>query len=447
MIGTILIAMEDSRRRRQIAEMLIKEGYAIIEAETGARARDLLRRRTNIALALVELGFGDRAEGGGVALIRDGGVRVPVVVLAAHEDDPQLEEAMAAGARDFLLLPLTPLRVKISLSNLFQHHALEREMRAIGRQGEEHLSFDELIAKSDAMQHLVDEARARIGQKEPLLILAEEGCVPSLYARTLHREDGALSGDFIALACGSPIDGVVETASDWQHRLASAVAQARHGTLFLQDVHLLGEKLQQHLLEMVEQFSSDHIADVRLVASAAANMDERVLRGEFDANLCALLGQTKLILPPLRTRREDIEALTSVLLSRILAETGRVHIRGMSEEVKSLLLDYSWPGNVTELENSLFRAVLLCGGTKLELQDFPSLTRELSIAGQSHSADEKVFFLDDNHIRPLAEIEAHVIATALKHYRGRISEVARRLRIGRSTLYRKMEEYKLIRDD
>jgi len=205
--------------------------------------------------------------------------------------------------------------------------------------------------------------------------------------------------------------------------------------------------LQQHLLEVVEQTQSGQIVDVRLVASAAANMDERVSRGEFDSRLYTLLGQARLILPPLRTRRADIEALTSVLLSRVLAETGKVHIRGVSEEVKSLLLDHDWPGNVTELENTLFRAVLLCDTTRLEIQDFPSLGNKVSIAGQSHHAYEKAFFLDDNHIRPLAEIEAHVIATALKHYRGRISEVARRLRIGRSTLYRKMEEYKLLRND
>jgi DNA-binding NtrC family response regulator len=187
--------------------------------------------------------------------------------------------------------------------------------------------------------------------------------------------------------------------------------------------------------------------DVRVIAATNRKLIEEVEAGRFREDLYYRLNVVQLTIPPLRERIGDVPALSRHLLARIANQPG-LRSLGLTAEALELLMRHNWPGNVRQLQNALFRAAVLCEGDALTPQDFPQIAAQmrarqgssaLARIGQSEAAGITLFEAD-GHVRELAEIEADVIRLAIGHYRGRMTEVARRLGIGRSTLYRKLAE-------
>ncbi len=183
--------------------------------------------------------------------------------------------------------------------------------------------------------------------------------------------------------------------------------------------------------------------DVRILAASDRPLAELVAAAEFDATLFGKLGATQILLPPLRERAGDIPALTRFFLAKIGNRPGlRQH--SIADSALSLLEAYDWPGNVRQLQAVLFRAAVFCEGESLTAESFPQLAEMLG--GQENRTANRqrglgvMLYTDDGNLRPLEDIEADIIRLAIGHYRGRMTEVARRLGIGRSTLYRKLGE-------
>ncbi|KAA6205159.1 MAG: sigma-54-dependent Fis family transcriptional regulator [Candidatus Tokpelaia sp.] len=236
---------------------------------------------------------------------------------------------------------------------------------------------------------------------------------------------------------------------------------ASGGTLCFGDIDRLDKAEQAQFLRFIErQVEQGHLASRRggsgagsrktfqLMATAAEDLEELVAEGSFSIGLYKRLGTRILHVPPLRRRREDIAEIARHILARIVGETKHAALSGISGAAAALLTQYDWPGNFAELENMMFRAVLLSEGRLLVSRDFPQLLREDE--GQEQPADSvassRLFYDAAGHIKPLAEVEKSVILEAMQRYRGKISEVARRLQIGRSTLYRKLEDYGIYPD-
>jgi len=184
--------------------------------------------------------------------------------------------------------------------------------------------------------------------------------------------------------------------------------------------------------------------DVRLLVTSNAGIDRLVESGQFDAALAARLGATRIHLPPLRERTGDIPSLTRHFLARIGEQPGLNHL-SISESALALLAAYHWPGNVRQLQSVLFRAAVYCEGNTLTDESFPQLSemlgeQETTRPSGMHEGVGIMLYTEDGNLRPLEEIEADVIRLAIGHYRGRMTEVARRLGIGRSTLYRKLSD-------
>ncbi len=248
--------------------------------------------------------------------------------------------------------------------------------------------------------------------------------------------------------------------------------EANGGTLFLDEIGELPLDLQVKLLRALQEGEVDPIGakrpvrvDVRLISATNQNLIEQVKRGQFREDLFYRLNVFPIGIPPLRSRREDIPDLARRFCARFAAEEGR-NIRGLSAEALALLSTYDWPGNVRQLENAVFRAVVLAEGDELTVAEFPQIANHVAgfdvrvpplpapLAADAPREREilRVEVRDPNvlrllgpngEMRKLEDMEAETIRFALSHYRGQMSEIARRLGIGRSTLYRKMKEYGL----
>lgn len=472
MIISVLIAGEDAVKRAKLASPLISAGYYIIEAESGARAADLLKRRQNIALALIDVEMADISNVDFIANIRAAGVKMPIIALAGNEEDERLRRAVTAGADDFLIYPISPARLAVSSGNLLQKHLLRREFRRfLPERQEKPLAVSKWVSGSAAMRDMLEKAKSAAQTGGILLICGEEASGRQALARAIHEESRqdrapADSGDkvlppapFIFVSCaagGGRGSGLPDNAA-----LEQKSAAAAGGTLCFGDIDRLDKAGQAQFLHFIErQLDQGHLTSRRgvagaggqktfqLMATAADDLEELVAEGSFSIGLYKRLGTRILHVPSLRDRREDIAEIAQHILARIVGETKHAALSGISGAATALLTQYDWPGNFTELENMVFRAVLLSEGRLLVSRDFPQLLREDE--GQEQPADSaassRLLYDAAGHIKPLAEVEKDVILEAMQRYRGKISEVARRLRIGRSTLYRKLEDYGIYPD-
>ncbi|MET3560128.1 DNA-binding NtrC family response regulator [Bartonella japonica] len=456
MVGPILVASEDYGKRVELSAMLRGFGYRVIEAENGLRTIDLLHRRKNIVLALLDVIMSDLSVSDLIKMIRVAGVVVPIVVIAQQENQDLLQKALTAGAIDYWIHPVTLLRLRVTLDTLALISALEREVRYIRRRNENHLRFSDLCTKSRAMQVVIEQSRKAAASLQNLLIEGETGTGRETLARIIHHEGLLSEGAFIRFQC-SAIDDPEQESHHWFQEFLPLVSSLEKGTLCLCDVDRL-ESIQQkrlaYYLKEREKHTRDNLFSFRIIAISTSRLKDLVAEGLFLRSLFEKFSQLSISVPALRELRDDFPELTQNLIDRIITETGRSHVHGLAGSALSLLMQYDWPGNRHELENFLFRAILLSEGPLLTVRDFPqlmgnSLKSVPSIIEsniQENHEQELIQFLDgDGHVRTFAEMERDIIEKAVKHYKGHMSEIARRLHIGRSTLYRKMEELRAIK--
>jgi DNA-binding NtrC family response regulator len=252
--------------------------------------------------------------------------------------------------------------------------------------------------------------------------------------------------------------------------------EADGGTLFLDEIGDLPLDAQVKLLRAVQEGEIDPVGgrktvkvDIRLISATHRNLIEHVRAGKFREDLYYRINVFPIFVPSLRDRREDIPWLVRHFVARFAAEEGRKGLSNVSSPAMAMLKSYDWPGNVRQLENAVFRSVVMCEGKELTPDDFPQIQSQTSryevmmsatedeqdviIAEEAQNTpvlmDENALPLlaEDGEMRSLMDIEEQIIRRAIAFYDGQMSEVARRLGIGRSTLYRKLKEYGIESDD
>jgi len=447
----ILIAVEERKNRDHIGTILRNEGYLVLEAESGQRALDLLQRQADIASILAQIDLFDMKGANFVDRLHAINAHIPIIALTRTEAEPQLIQALDCGLDDFLPLPPSPLRLKVTLNGVLRRRTLADEAHRVRRYAEEHLTFKDLVAKSAKMQDLVARAKRCVRTQDNIMLYGETGCEHELLARIIHRENQARQGSLVRFQCMERARSE-ETDHHWHLSLAAKLVEARHGSLLLADIDRLDRPAQQHLLPIIEQARRNVGENIRFFATTTVVRSHLTNEMKFNPQLLELLEETRLEIAPLRLRRQDIETLCQVILKVVVAETGRFEIGGIGARALALCQNYDWPGNLAELENSLFRAVLLSEGPILSVRDFPRIWRKRRFEMMNAGLKEEGLFLEEGeeflwdetgHIRRLSEIEKLSLDAALQRYGGRLSEVARRLGISRATLYRKMAAYQI----
>ncbi|HEX5868224.1 MAG TPA: sigma 54-interacting transcriptional regulator, partial [Beijerinckiaceae bacterium] len=252
-------------------------------------------------------------------------------------------------------------------------------------------------------------------------------------------------------------------------RHAGKFVEASGGTLFLDEIGELPLDAQVKLLRAIQEGEVDPVGakksvrvDIRLISATNKSLLDLVKEGRFREDLYYRLNVFPMTLPPLRARREDVADLVRGFVARFAAEEGK-RVRGVSAEALALLVRYDWPGNVRQLENALFRAVVLADGDELTVAEFPQIAAQVDgfdvrippapafpdaaaapireiVRVEVRDPHAMTLVDESGDLRKLEELEADIIRFALQHYRGHMSEVSRRLGIGRSTLYRKLKE-------
>ena len=483
MAKTVLIVDDDPTQRRLMQAVLEREGFAVVQADGGEAALDRLASGLSPDVMVLDLVMPDM---GGLDLLqaaRARGVTAPAVVLTASGGVDTVVKAMQAGAQDFFVKPASPERIIVSVRNCLQMGQLTAEVDRLKKHASGHTTFADLVGASGPMRLVKSLGERAAKASIPVLILGESGVGKEVIARAMHGASDRASKPFVAVNCGALPENLVESILFGHEKGAFTGAHDKHlgkfqeahgGSLFLDEVGELPLDMQVKLLRALQEREIDPVGakrpvkvDVRIVAATNRDLAQQVREGRFREDLYYRLNVFPIEAPALRERREDIPALVEVFVRRFNVEEGK-RVVGATPETLALLQSHDWPGNVRQLENAVYRAIVLADGPYLTPNDFPALAGgrpaapaapppaldapgadPIASAGLPSAAalaagapaDAPVRILDDKgHLRTLESIERDLIQLAIDIYSGHMTEVARRLGIGRSTLYRKVRE-------
>jgi len=485
MPDTVLIADDDPVQRRLLESMVARFGYEAITVDGGDAALRLITGdgAKRIDCLILDLVMPDLDGLGVLGRMKDAGSAVPVIVQTAHGGIDNVVSAMRAGACDFVVKPASPERLQVSLANAIATRRLAGELQRVRKQQNGTLLISDMVTRSPAMTPVLRTAEKAAASAIPVLIEGESGTGKELLARAIHGTGARRAKPFVAVNCGALPENLVESILFGHEKGAFTGATEKHagkfveadgGTLFLDEVAELPLPAQVKLLRTLQEGEVEPVGgrkplkvDVRIVSATHRDLIADVKAGRFREDLFYRLHVFPMTVPPLRRRPEDIAPLTRHFLARFAAEEGK-RVRGISAEAMALLSSFRWPGNVRQLENAVFRAVVLADSEEIGADEFPQVAAlvDADAAPTQPSLPAQPVILGDwpgdartiapaalrltdpaGHVRPLEDIEREVIRFAIAHHRGQMSEVARRLKIGRSTLYRKLESLGLENAD
>jgi DNA-binding NtrC family response regulator len=462
---TLLLIDDEPAQGRLVGAIAARAGWRMLKAGDGDAARAILASEQGAAVDLILLDhWAPGADDAGlIAELRAEHPDVPILMLTAQTSVELAVDAMRAGATDFLVKPIAPDRLLAALTAAPDTLGRQGELRPLTEKIAQSLAFDEVVGSAPdfraALAIAAKAARARVS----VLIEGESGVGKEVIAQAIHAASPRARRPLTIVNCGAIPANLVESELFGHERGAFTGAFERHigrfadadgGTLFLDEVGELPLDAQVKLLRVLQSGEiqpigsrATRVVDVRVIAATNRTLIDEVAAGRFREDLYYRLAVVQLTIPPLRHRPGDIPALARHLLARIAQQPG-LRSLGITDEALAVLMSYSWPGNVRQLQNALFRASVLCDGDALTAADFPHIAQETHAPGlppltsTSHfgAGGGVTLFEANGHLRSLEAIEADVIRLAIGHYRGRMTEVARRLGIGRSTLYRKLGE-------
>ncbi|CAM2978779.1 MULTISPECIES: sigma-54-dependent transcriptional regulator [Methylobacterium] len=488
-MSTTVLIVDDDPVQRRLAEAAVRRfGFNARVVETGADALTVLKTE-GADVVLLDLVMPGLDGLGVLAEMRSSGLDTPVIVQTSNGSIDAVVNAMRAGAVDFVVKPAGAERLQVSIKNALRVDVLEEEVRRMRRRASGALTFKDLTSKSPDMERVIRLAERAAKSNIPVLIEGESGVGKEVLARAIQGSGDRRGKAFVTVNCGAIPENLVESTLFGHEKGAFTGATEKHagkfveasgGTLFLDEIGELPLDAQVKLLRALQEGEVDPVGgkrsvrvDIRLVSATNRSLLDLVKQGKFREDLYYRLNVFPMTLPPLRARREDIPDLVRSFCARFSAEEGK-RVRAITPEAMALLTRYPWPGNVRQLENALFRAVVLADCDELTVAEFPQIAAQVegfdvripaaptqpqmpAYAPEPVREIVRVEVRDPHAMSLVTEetgemktmdvLEAEIIRFALQFYRQRMSEVSRRLGIGRSTLYRKLKDLGLEGDE
>ncbi len=503
MTAHILVIDDDPVQRRLLKNMIERFGHVAHMAENGRAGLDLLDRKGGlINVILLDLMMPEINGSAFLDVLAERENTIPVIVQTGQGGIETVVMAMRAGAFDFVVKPVSPERLNVAVGNALKMDQREGRGRA-GRRGRpETVHFDDIVSASSEMLRVSELGRRAAQSNIPVVLEGESGVGKEMVARAIQAASERANKPFVTVNCGAIPHNLVESILFGHEKGAFTGASERHtgkfmeadgGTLFLDEIGDLPLEVQVKLLRAVQQGEIETIGarfpqkvNVRLISATNRDLITEVREGRFREDLYYRLNVFPITIPALRRRKEDIPVLVRAFVQRFAGEQKLARPLGVSAGAMALLTAYDWPGNIRQLENAIFRAVVLSEGAELTAADFPQIAAQVPGYGlaeggaatweaasvrlpdptadirlpsvypdfrpaesvETAAPENAIPSVDKGgHVRKLADVEEELIRFALKFYHGQMSQVARKLGIGRSTLYRKLKDYGIDPDD
>lgn len=441
MMNRILIIDDEPTIRMLLARILELEGYEVIKAKDRLSGIDTLKRG-NVQVVLCDVFLPD---GNGVDMIPEMKQIAPdakIILLTAHGNIPDGVQAIKNGAFDYIVKgddnsKIIPI-VSRAMETLSRNIPCGKTLHA-----KRHIStFDSIAGKSGALLHTVALAKKVAVTDIPVLLTGETGTGKEVFAQSIHNASSRHDKPFVAINCSAFSRELLESEL-FGHRAGSFTGalkdkrglfdEANHGTIFLDEIGEMASDLQAKLLRVLESGEFLKVGDtkptkvdVRILSATNRNLKEEIKKGRFREDLFFRLSVFQITLPPLRERSEDIMLLSKHFVNLFCKRLGKDCLT-ITNDCMKVLEHYRWPGNVRELQNVIERSIIVCDGN-ITKEDLP-----IDMLEDSPSADHTAF--------DLPTVERNHIAKVLKYTNGNKTETARLLKIGLTTLYRKIEEY------
>ncbi|HSQ94540.1 MAG TPA: sigma-54 dependent transcriptional regulator [Croceibacterium sp.] len=459
----LMLIDDEPAQSRLITALASREGWRTLVVSDAETAIATLGTREGMQLSAIILDQwvpGDDA----CSLIAELKTRrpaLPILMLTTSASPLLAVEAMRAGATDYLVKPVAPDRLLQALRNVTTREAPKDELTHLSEKMGAPLDFDSMIGTAPPFRAALAKAAKAARGHGPVLIEGETGTGKEMLIRAMVAASPRAKAPLRIINIRSVPAHSLESVLFGHEkgafpgafdRQSGALQTCDGGTIVLDEINRLPLELQERLAEALRttrvrpigaQFSFK--VDIRTIAATNVPLADLVAAGTVCEDLLEALAGTRITLAPLRERATDIPALARHFLARIGEQPGLRQL-GITDTALSLLGAFDWPGNVRQLQAVLFRAAVFCEGDALTADDFPQMSEivgEFAPAGHNTSMQDGVgveLYTADGNLRPLEDIEADVIRLAIGHYRGRMTEVARRLGIGRSTLYRKLSD-------
>lgn len=477
MTKTILLVDDEPTQLRVMESVVTRQGFNVRTAQDGQEALHILEGAgaSGIDLMVLDLSM-PKVDGLEVLkTIQPTLPHLPIIVLTGHTSLTKVVECMQAGANDFISKPASAEKIRNAIENALDKGGMVGNLEPVAEVFTSERGFKPLVGTSQSIKDAVKIAKKAAATSIPVLIEGESGVGKEVFANAIHTTGNNKDKPMIAVNCGAIPENLVESILFGHEKGAFTGASDRHigkfeeadgGTLFLDEIGELPLDIQVKLLRAIQEGQIERVGGrkpisvkIRLISATNRTLAEEVANGNFREDLFYRLNVFPLKLPSLRERSSDIPMLVEHFI-KLITSTEGLAFRDISDEAISLLQNYPWPGNIRQLQNAIFRAIVMAEGEKLEAIDFPQIygtpapthqTKQTGLLKSDDASASPAAFSGvgntslspTGQVRPLSDIEKEHIEFALDHYEGRMSEVARRLEIGRSTLYRKMEEYGL----
>lgn len=441
---TVLVVDDEPSNVASIEKIFQREGMRTFGADSAKSALEVVRRH-RVQVVLTDLMMPGT---NGLELLRaiqEVAPETEVVLMTAYGTVETAVQAMREGAYDFVEKPLKRMTIVKSVRKAAERHRLVAENRSL-RQEIRLLKHRQIVGQSPVLRRVLDTANQAAPSTATVLILGESGTGKELIARSIHEKSTRHARPFVAVNCAAIPETILESELFGHERGAftgatgrreGRFARARGGTLFLDEIGELSQSVQVKLLRVLQEGEYEPIggrtekADARIIAATNRDLLAEVEAGRFREDLYYRLNVICITAPPLRARRDDIPLLVDHFLGVYCKKNGRPRLQ-VSAEAMAKLCEYSFPGNVRQLENGIERAAVLCRSEVIGVEDLPD-----AVANASSPAPSELSFPIGT---PLAEVEHRLIRETMKHTGGDKSLAAQLLGISTRTIYRKLGE-------
>ncbi|NOY88577.1 MAG: sigma-54-dependent Fis family transcriptional regulator [FCB group bacterium] len=451
MSAKILVIDDEDSMCNFMSIMLTKEGYLVDTVNSGQKGISLLKEK-NYDLVIADLNMPSMT---GIDVLKE--VKTfkrdqDLIVMTAYASVDTAIEAMKQGAVDYITKPFKVDEIKLVIEKSINRKHLIKENDELKKRLQGDNSFSKFLGTSETIVQLKKMAERVASSDSTVLVRGESGTGKDLIARAIHHHSPRCGGPFVGINCAAVPENLLESELFGYKKGAFTGAikdkdglfkVASGGTFFLDEIGNTSLAIQVKLLRVLEEKKITPIGDtkeidvdVRLIAATNADLEEEVKRNRFRADLFYRLNVIPIYIPPLREHKDDINLLVRKFIDKFCQKIN-IPPKNITDEALTVLKNYNWPGNVRELENTIERAVLLGKSDTLEVFDFP----------EKINKQEKVLVDETEPANPTLEsIEKAYIHYVMSQTGGKKTAAAKILGIDPSTLYRKLERYKLNTD-